>query len=247
MSINKLISIYNPIVDALDYVGADRSVDLPIFTTWATAAEKEIGSVYSFVRKRKVIDICGCTAEIPCDAFKIDAAIFGDHGCDCGDLFNGCFFPGGNWFANTSAQTGTFLIVDLDSSLSGSPGIINFQIQNNKIVLPSDMDGQKITIQYIGYQEDDKGFIMISENHTRAITEYILWKYGIRSAYSQKPINPSLIAEHKREWFRLCRHARADDAILTPGERELIAQAFNDPYKGRGFWVGMKSQWFDTF
>ena len=45
MSINKLISIRNPIVDALDMVGADRSVDMPVFTTWAIQAEKEIFSL----------------------------------------------------------------------------------------------------------------------------------------------------------------------------------------------------------
>jgi len=80
---------------------------------------------------------------------------------------------------------------------------------------------------------------MISENHVRAITEYILWQYGRRSEYTQKPLNPNLTKEHQREWNRLCRNARAQDNILTDADRELMSQHFNDPYAGRGLWVGM--------
>ena len=44
-----------------------------------------------------------------------------------------------------------------------------------------------------------------------------------------------------REWDRLCAHARALDSELTDTEREEIAQLNNDPYAGRGLYVGMRT------
>lgn len=241
MSINKLISIRNPIIDALDMVGGDRSVDMPIFTTWAVQAEKEIMSKGSMVRQKAVLTITGCKAQLPCGAVILQRAIMGDHGCDCESLFNNCF-NGGNVFVNTgSGAASSFLIVDVytgnDSGYYG--GYMDYQIQDNAIIFNTDRDGEKITIQYIGYKEDENGFVMISENHSRAITEYILWKYGVRSEYAQKQLSPVSTKEHQREWNRLCRHARAMDSILTEVDREQIAQALNDPYAGRGLWVNM--------
>lgn len=239
MSINKLISIRNPIVDALDLVGADRSVDMPVFTTWAIQAEKEIYSTPPLKRNRAVLDIVGCRAAIPCCVLKLEGAIMGDHGCDCGNLFDNCFL-GGNIFINGETPAG-MLIVDYDPSASGSAtGFVAYQIQDNHIVFNNNYDGQKVTIQYKGYEEDEHGFIMISENHVRAITEYILWKYGVRSEYTQKQLSLQSTMTHRQEWFRLCKHSRAMDNMLNDSERAEINNLVNDPYKGRGFWVGME-------
>lgn len=245
MSLNKLISIRNPIIDALDMVGADRSVDMPIFTTWAIQAEKEIASHPPLKRQRKVLTIEGCRAELPCCIMKLEGAIMGDHGCDCSDLFNRCFM--GDVFINGSSPTG-FMIVDYNPSATNYfGGYIYNEIQDNHIVFRNDLDGQKITIQYKGYEEDEHGFIMISENHVRAITEYILWKYGVRSEYTQKMLPPALTLEHKMEWFRLCKHSRAMDSELSPAEREELNQLVNDPYKGIGLWVGMYPTGFNYY
>lgn len=242
MSVNKLISIRNPIIDALDMVGGDRSVDMPIFTTWAIQAEKEIMSKGSMIRQKVVLTVSGCKADLPCGAVIIQRAIMGDHGCDCESLFNQCFGSGSSFFANTdNGAASGFLIVDVFSGNNtiNPVGYIDYEIQNNAIVFNNDRDGQKITVQYIGYKEDENGFVMISENHSRAITEYILWKYGVRSEYTQKQLSPQMTMAHQREWNRLCRHSRAMDSIMNESERENCAQMLNDPYSGRGLWVGM--------
>jgi hypothetical protein len=241
MSINRLISIRNPIIDAMDMVGADRSVDMPVFTNWAVQAEKEIASRFAMVVSKKVLTIHGCAAELPCCAVILQRAIMGDHGCDCDSLFSTCFQGAGNYFINNTNQYSSgFLIVDYDpNSVNYFNGFIDYQVQNNQLIFRRNLDGKKVTIEYVGYQEDENGFIMISENHTRAITEFILWKYGVRSEYSARPLSPAMTIEHKREWFRLCKHSRAQDNILTESDREEIAQVINNPYKGRGLWVGM--------
>lgn len=237
MSINKLISIKNPIIDALDMVGADRSVDMPIFMNWAMQAEKEIFSTPPAKRQRKVLDIVGCRAEIPCCAMVLEGAIMGDHGCDCGDLFDRCFL--GNIFVNAGTPAG-FLIVDYSTPDNVTEtGFKAYEIQDNHIVFKQNLDGHKVTIQFKGYEEDDQGFIMISENHVRAITEYILWKYGVRSEYTQKQLSLQSTDLHRREWNRLCRHARAMDNMLNESERAEMALLVNDPYKGYGYSVGM--------
>ena len=63
MSINRLISINNPIINAMDLAAVDHANHRPLFMTWAYQAEKEIGSYYQYERQWKVIDVCGCTAE----------------------------------------------------------------------------------------------------------------------------------------------------------------------------------------
>jgi len=245
MSINRLISIRNPIINALDMVGADRAKDLPSITTWAIQAEKEIGSHYSLVKEKKVLDIIGCKAELPCNAVYLQFAILGVQDCSCNDLRSLC---SANTFAREIADnTGSirldynsFLIVD--QVVGGGLGLWNnvqYEIQGNSIVFYQNLDGQSVTIQYLGYKLDEGGFPMISENHVRAIEAYILYKYYQRSAFSSNPLPASSMMAQQREWFRLCSHARAEDAIPSPSEREDIAATLNDPYAGRGLAVGM--------
>jgi len=136
MSINRLISIKNPIIDALDMVGGDRSVDMPIFTNWAVQAEKEIASRFAMVVKKKVLTIKGCSAELPCCVVILQRAIMGDHGCDCESLFNTCFQNSGNYFINNTNQYSSgFLIVDYDpNSINYFSGFVDYQVQNNHII-----------------------------------------------------------------------------------------------------------------
>lgn len=245
MSINRLISIKNPIINAFDKVGVDRAKDLPVFTTWAIQAEKEIGSHYALVKEKKVLDIHGCKAELPCNAVYLQFAIMGVQDCSCNDLRSLCST---NTFANEIADNTGSIRLDFNSFLivdqvaGGGVGIWNnvqYEIQGNQIVFYQNLDGQSVTIQYIGYKLDEDGFPMVSENHVRAITEYIEWQYCSRSKYSSNPLPDNLIQEHKREWFRLCSHARAEDAIPSPSEQSDIAQILNDPYSGRSVSDGM--------
>ena len=85
MSINKLVSINNAITDAIDMLALDHDTFRPMFTSWATYAEKEIGG-QGVIRKFAVIDICGCTAQLPDDVSKVTGAILGNYDPNCGSL-----------------------------------------------------------------------------------------------------------------------------------------------------------------
>lgn len=246
MSINALISIKNPILNALDMLGADREKDLPTLTTWAIQAEQEIKSHYALVKEKKILDIHGCKAELPCNAVVLQFAIIGAADCSCNDLRSLCST---NWFGNEiKDNTGSirldfnsFLIVD--QAIGGGIGlgwnIIDYEIQGNKIVFYQNLDGKQVTVQYLGTQLDEDGFPMISQNHVRAITEFIQWRYYVRSKVSSNPLPNDMLMEHKREWMRLCSHARADDAELSPSEHNDIANILNDPHAGRSVSWGM--------
>lgn len=239
MSINKLISIKHAIIDAMDMMALDHKNHFPILMVWATDAEKAIGSYYQYVRKWKVIDVCGCAAQLPEDSVKVEHAIFGDHGECCGDMFYTVF--SNPTMVNLTGQD-SFLVVDVGGSNFNDPvcGIVPYGYQDNKLIFDIKPNQDKVTIQYIGYKTDCDGFVEIGENHKEAIVQYILHKWLMRK---QKKTSAefSQMNWHYVQWSRECAHARALDAELTETEREEIAQMFHDPYSGRGLYVGMKT------
>jgi hypothetical protein len=235
MSQNKLISIKNPIVDAMEMLGVDHDRFLPMFTNWATIAENDIGSYFQYVKKRTVIDIENCTACLPSDCMFLQRALYGDYGCDCEDLFmNVCSNITQISSADqTNMDTSGFLIVDITGGGSTVWTSIPHVVQNNKIILDKNYNGQKLTIQYLGLETDCDGFVMISQNHVQAIMWNIIWKY-----YFQKKAMNSLeygkMNDAKVEWNRECAHARAVDGELTESERDRIVTMLHDPYIGKG-------------
>ncbi len=239
MSANKLISIKNPITDAMDLIGIDHDKFIPLFTRWAEVAEKEIGSWFQYELKRKVLTIDKCVACLPDDAVYVQIAILGDMGEDCADLMaNACNII--NLPQSTGTAANTFLVVDLGSDQGIVRGYINHQVQNNKLIFQQDFDGQSVTIQYLRFKKDCDGFMEVGENHVQAIKWYIVWQYFFRrsnlSGYEYGKMNKA-----EAEWHRECAHARAQDAELTASDRAKIVGMMHDPYIGIGLSVGMNT------
>lgn len=240
MSINKLISIKNPIINAIDLLGLDHVQDIPVFTTWGLDAEKKISSYYQWERKRVVLTANNCIVCLPADAKKIQCAILGDLGTDCGDLTGGfCdnLFNNVGTFINASAQN-SFLIVDVGSDYTSGISNIPFAIQDNKLILNACYDKKKITIQYLGYKTDCDGFIEIGENHVDAIKWYIVWQYWYRKR-NLSPMEQGKMNTAYREWNQNCANARATDSELTDSERLEMVNMHHDPLIGPGLDLGM--------
>lgn len=242
MSINKLISIRNPVIDAITLLGLDHDKDMPALTRWAELAELEIGSRYQYERKRVVLDITGCSACLPTDAMKLERAILGDHGCDCEDLFATCITNGSIYNDQSNQDLSGFLIVDLAATTGSTQGygIVMYEIQDNKILFMNDYDGQKVTIQYLGLVTDCDGFMMVGQNHVRAITAYLMYMNMARKKRKTGNEMQEMIM-WRNEWNLLCSHARADDAELTETDRMAISDMVNDPFAGVGLWKGMRT------
>lgn len=241
MSVNKLISIKNPIIDALELCGCDQEKDFPVFMRWAILAEKDISSYYQYTRKIVVLDIKHCTAELPCDAYSVQRAILGDLGCNCGDLFQRWC----SWMQvseTTVAADQSFLVVDIggDESCSVFNIPVSCEIQDNKLVFAQDLDAQKVTVQYLAYNMDCDGFLEISENHVQAITFACCYKFYLRKKRSSNE-DFYKINHYFKEWNRECANARAKDAVLTESDRNYIVAMTHDPMVGIGLSLGMRT------
>ncbi len=244
MSINKLVSIKSAVQDTFEDTGIDITKDIPVFTRWAVNAEKEIGSFYSYRKKTSVLTINQCRAKLPCDAMSVQIVVSGDQGCDCADLFNRCSLLGDNSFPVTPLTTfsnlNSFLIIDSTLGLNNLCfGNISWSIQNDNLVFNQNLDGQKVTIQYLGLETDCDGFPMICENHLEAITEFIMYKYCIRSRFSSMKMDLGDTKLHFAEWNRLCSHARAMDNDLSQSDKNEIYCMIHNPLSGWGLTLGM--------
>lgn len=234
MSINRLVSVDNVIVDLMDDLGLDHDKYRPMFTNWAVRAEKKIGSFYQYKRKHAVLTISGCVAEIPCEAVYLQLALMGDYGCDCGDLFRHvCSNIGITIGSDTS-----FLVIDIPTS-GNFYALRDHHVQDNKIIFSSNLDGQKVTIQYLGIESDENGISLIGENHIEAIGEYCQWKFKRRRVKDW--MQQKMIGDHEKQWHILCADARAEDAEISESERQRIVGMLHDPLVGRG--LPLHSSW----
>jgi len=238
MAINKLVSIHTPIVDAEQMLQIDHDKMRPLFTRYATIAEKQIGSAAAMELKRKVLDVTQCVACLPSDAVKIEIAIMGDRGESCDNLLRTyCLNAQSPSVYGTSDNT--FMVVDAYDTPEGiNFGTVPFSVQNNKIIFETNRyDEQKVTVQYIAYKTDCDGFLEVSENHIDAIRYYICWQYLLNKAVNSLEYGKMNV--YREEWNRECSHARAMDAIPTPSEWKKINGMLHNPYAGRSLNEGM--------
>lgn len=239
--INKLVSIRQPIFDAFESMGKEVTNDLPVFARWAAYAAKDISSIYSYKKKISVLKVKGCSAELPCGAVSVKAVMLGDFGTNCGTQFSNYYSSIRAPVVNTIEQNTAMLTVDVNSGNCSSSST-NWTIQDNHIVFDSGtLDGSKITIQYIGFDLDETGLPMVSENAAPAIIEYIMWKYCIRSRFGKEKMDLADIQMHEREYHRLCSDARAIDGQLSEQEYYQVAAMINDPLVGWGLGITLQS------
>lgn len=241
--INKLVSTNNVILNLLDSLALDHDKYRPMFTNWILWAERQIGSPYSYVKKHKVLTIKDCYAELPNDAMYLQIAILGDLGDCCQDIFDStCNGITQALLTNQSvAATGGFLVVDLNglqsTDTSFEYGFVQYLIQNNKIVFLNNYDGRKVTIQYLGKETDCDGFPLVNENHLEALEEYCRYKWSGRNIKSGIDIGVNRDAEQR--WRRLAASAGADDRMFNDSEYKMISEMVNNPWAGKGLWLGM--------
>ena len=238
--INRLVSIKNPVLNALQDMGIDIAADVPVFTRWAADAEKNgIGSHYSYTKQIEVLTIENCTVELPVNATYVQYVVLGDYGCECVDLFDviNRSIPSLTGF-NTD---NTFLIVDANGDQSCSQSSIKWTVQNGKLIFRKDYKGEKITVQYLGLERDQQGFPMVMENHVEAIVEYIMYKYCVRSKFSPLKMTDSDRAWHYKQWNILASEARATDSIISDSDRQEIIAMIHNPYIGYGADVALRN------
>lgn len=237
MSLLKKVSIKIPVFQFIEDLGLEETRMVPLLKRWCVEADHKIGSYYSYKRQICVVEVNECKAELPCSTVGVIAWMRGDHGCNCGLLFRSCYGVQRDLGIATTGMNG-FEVVDP----VGHSGIVqsvnvSWEVQNNHIVFGQSFPaGTKITIQYLGYEEDAEGFPMINNNHLTAMSAYLEWKLALQSRWKPtlKTQNENAIKEMQRRWAQECRQARAEDGQPSESERQEIVTMINDPMSGIG-------------
>jgi hypothetical protein len=217
-------------------MGMDTTSQIPILTTWAFKAEKKIGSYYGWKKMKAVIDVKGCIAKLPVAAMKVQYVVLGDQGCDCGELMGSVAAYAASFDATSND---VFLNIDLPDQNQLQCAGNAWEVQDNKIVFQSNLDGQKVTIQYLGYVTDSEGFIEVNENHVDAIAAYIMHKFAERTRFSPNKMDHADLKRLKNAWLREKNMAIADDSQLSETDRQEIVAMLSDPYIGNSLEFGM--------
>lgn len=236
----ELVSIKNAVNKALDYVGALSEDDVPVLIEWAIDADKSIGSYYDYEAKIWVLDVVNCQADLPCGVVKVVGLLLGDHGCDCSLLFDSDVFSLLDTSTDVETTTG-FLAVDVITAeqvccrLSSSG--IRWQVQDNKIVLAGNYDGNKVTIKVLQYKFDSEGFPMININNVRAIASYLEYRLAARSRWAKDRREKMDVVDVRRleqRWYDLKIDAAAQSAMPSESEQQEVADMYNNPLSGGG-------------
>lgn len=244
MSINKLISIKAPILEAFGDMGIDHTKNYPDFVRWAVRAEREIGSYFSLKKLVKPLKVNRFRAELPCEAMYAQRVLLGDYS-KFPDLFNmECLgVPKPNIIIDPMIST--FLVIDNPLMPGGrelTPYELKWQVQDNHIVLNQDYHDKIITVQYLGLELDVDGLPRVDENHMEAIIAHIKWKYAGRSRFSPVKMELGDVAMLRGEWATLCAEARAMDDIVSESDHDDCVRLLHDAFSGFGFEVGMHNR-----
>jgi len=238
-----LDSIVNDLIDETNDVYENMR---PTLMEWAKKCDLRISSEYQFQRKYAEMVPTGCCLDIPCDGVHVLGIILGHYDIDCGiyfdDVFNGGYKYEEITFYDSLGLPITWSFKWLDNSVYSVQ--TRWHIEGNKVVFEDCLDGQDITMCYLGYANTDaKGYPLVNESHADAIVRFlkikILEKEKHRKLISNEYINQisADIANEKKEYKRAVRLARAEDMTPTNSERNDIAAMLNNPLTGHGIYL----------
>jgi hypothetical protein len=236
MSIKKKVSIKRAVQQALDDLGIEENTLVPVFKIWAADAENEIGSFTQYKKKNYVLDVCQCRATLPCEAKAVLATMLGDHGCDCDLKFNQV------QLAINTSQLPFNLTYEFNIGGPACRRDLSWKIQNNELVFDENYHNQKVTVQLLIQEVDEEGWMLINENHVRAISSYIEYMYMKRSRHKigGRNYGRNEIDGQFKIWSRLAAHCNADDGKPSPEEEAQMIAMWSDPLSGyaNAFWLG---------
>ncbi len=240
MSINKLVSIKVPILEAFGDIGLDHTKNYPDFVRWAVRAEKEIGSAQSLQRLIRVLTVDKYRAELPCEAMYVQKVLLGDFGKDAIDLFD--YYCNPNYNAVFTASD-TFLVVDNPgASKEVIVGRLKWEVQDNHIILSGNYDKQKITVQILGIDKDEDGLPKVCENHVEAIVAHIQYRYALRSRFTPNKMDMGDVQTLLRNWGSLAAEARAMDDQPSESDHKEMVRLLHNSFSGYGFEVNMHNR-----
>ena len=100
-----------------------------------------------------------------------------------------------------------------------------YYIEGNRLNIQHDgLD--EITIVYLAYPVDLRGWPKIKEGHETAVAQYIMWQTKLIKFYNGE-LPQYIVKELEKRWYYLCGKARGDDGMPTSEELSQIGSMWN--------------------
>ena len=100
-----------------------------------------------------------------------------------------------------------------------------YYINGNRLNIQHD-SLDEITIVYLAYPTDLRGWPKIKEGHETAVAQYIMWQMKLIEFYNGK-LPQYITKELEKRWYFLCGKARGDDSMPTSEELKQIGNMWN--------------------
>ena len=100
-----------------------------------------------------------------------------------------------------------------------------YYIDGNRLNVQHD-DFDEITVVYLCYPKDKRGYPMVKEGHETAVAQYIMWQMKLIDFYNGK-LQQYIVKDLEKRWYYLCGKARGDDSMLTSEELKQVGKIWN--------------------
>jgi len=100
-----------------------------------------------------------------------------------------------------------------------------YYVDGNRLNIQHD-NLDEITIVYLKYPTDIRGWPMIKEGHETAVAQYIMWQMKLIEFYNGK-LPQYIVKELEKRWYFLCGKTRGDDSMPTSEELKQIGAMWN--------------------
>ena len=100
-----------------------------------------------------------------------------------------------------------------------------YYVDGNRLNIAHD-DLDEITIVYLAYPTDIRGWPMIKEGHETAVAQYIMWQQKLIKYYNGE-LPQYITKDLEKRWYFLCGKARGDDGMPTSEELKQIGNMWN--------------------
>ena len=100
-----------------------------------------------------------------------------------------------------------------------------YYVEGNRLNIQHD-NLDEITIVYLAYPVDLRGWPKIKEGHETAVAQYIMWQTKLIQFYNGE-LPQYIVKELEKRWYYLCGKARGDDGMPTSEELTQIGNMWN--------------------
>lgn len=156
-------------------------------------ADKKIEGLYTVNLEKKVYTLEDGTIPFPNDLFNVDYVLLGDYSND--DIY---------FLNKTEDFVVTIELTDYtdninpyrlwsDISYAIESNKIDFVLSNGKIYVDSIYNGQQVTLVYTKYPKNERGEILINENHVEPIIAWIKHRVFERDMFKRKMTGAKLM------------------------------------------------------